>query len=901
MAYRADIEIAVRGAEKLNSLKKELDAASTAADKLNKQLGQDAAVSSLKNLNNLTAQAASTMRSAATGTQAQTKAIDAYVLALDEAQRAETKLQQSIQRRQKELGLATQTTKEASKTRTQRLSGVALGAGFPLLFGGGPGAVIGGAAGGLVGGPAGFAAQIALSAIGQQIDTFVVSIAKLGQALDPLTADLDAITAAAGLTGTATAEYISKLEASGKSTEALEVATQELAFVVGVDGVNALKEFGNQTQELSNEWSILTTQLSAALAALLSGPVQSLLNSIETTTALNIAKTSDDPELQKLSKDLASSGIPLFLGASTFNEEERLAIETKIVERVRELRQEREKEAFAAKEVVQARQSVLDVLDIQKNLAATNRDITDEVVYSLQKQLIEKQALVKTEEATQKKLETQTIELQKQIDLKNLQTKRAKALADAEERRVRTSRQIESTLYKQIEQMLLFSVKAAEYSDGEEASLARHLALYEAISRQRYASLEVERELALKEAEKNDTVSQTTKLYDFKKLLLTDDLNLEKSLLQTKKDQLLLDEKITQQEALREAVKPFREYAQQQQVQLQYTKDYAKLVEDGVLPAEAERLASFNQLVREQDSYYETQIKVVENQIALTEATITEAEARGVAVTELKKQLDLLKKQQEAAKGAAAEGPGKGQTDSERLQAVVAELQGQLNELTDPINMLVSGATAIESAFSSAFTDVLTGAASVEEGLSEMFGRIGEAFVSMAAEIIAKQLILIALQTVLNALGGGGSGGGNTESIDKTLGDLNSSMTKYKFNFAEGGYVTSPTSATIGEGSSSEYVIPESKMSGAMSRWNSGVRGDALVSGAEPTGGAGGVALAEAPTNIVVEGGVLNFNDSQYIRQDQVPAIVKQASAAGEAKALRKLQMSTATRKRIGL
>ena len=53
------------------------------------------------------------------------------------------------------------------EARSQRLQGVALGAGFPLLFGGGPGSILGGAAGGLVGGPAGFAAQIALSAIGQ--------------------------------------------------------------------------------------------------------------------------------------------------------------------------------------------------------------------------------------------------------------------------------------------------------------------------------------------------------------------------------------------------------------------------------------------------------------------------------------------------------------------------------------------------------------------------------------------------------------------------------------------------------------------------------------------------------------------------------------------------------------
>jgi tape measure domain-containing protein len=246
------------------------------------------------------------------------------------------------------------------------------------------------------------------------------------------------------------------------------------------------------------------------------------------------------------------------------------------------------------------------------------------------------------------------------------------------------------------------------------------------------------------------------------------------------------------------------------------------------------------------------------------------------------------------------------------LALEIKKLQDDLNPIKLATETITQGAFAIGDAFSTAFGDVITGAKSTQEALADAFASIGEAFISMALEIIAKQMTLIILQTIFNALSGISSGTGieGTEGLGEkafsgsgigSQGFTDGLDLMPGLKLAEGGYVTSPTSATIGEGSSSEYVIPESKMSSAMSRWNSGVRGDALVSGAEPTGGAGGVALAEAPTNIVVEGGVLNFNDSQYIRQDQVPSIVKQASAAGEAMALRKLQMSTATRRRLGL
>jgi hypothetical protein len=56
------------------------------------------------------------------------------------------------------------------------------------------------------------------------------------------------------------------------------------------------------------------------------------------------------------------------------------------------------------------------------------------------------------------------------------------------------------------------------------------------------------------------------------------------------------------------------------------------------------------------------------------------------------------------------------------------------------------------------FQDIASGAKSTQEALADAFESIGKAFISMAAEIIAKQMTLIILQTIFNALSGGGGG-----------------------------------------------------------------------------------------------------------------------------------------------
>ena len=131
------------------------------------------------------------------------------------------------------------------QTFNKRLGDVALGAGFPLLFGGGPGAVLGGAAGALTGG--GLAAQIGFSALGQQFDQLATAAAELGVALDPLRGDFEAVTAAAGEVNTEFGDLIAAL-AEQLSAQEAGAASNRLATTIGVENVTSLQEFGGFTQ-----------------------------------------------------------------------------------------------------------------------------------------------------------------------------------------------------------------------------------------------------------------------------------------------------------------------------------------------------------------------------------------------------------------------------------------------------------------------------------------------------------------------------------------------------------------------------------------------------------------------------------------------------------------------------
>tara|TARA_R100001443_G_scaffold37983_1_gene51530 strand:- start:19 stop:3573 length:3555 start_codon:yes stop_codon:yes gene_type:complete len=144
-----------------------------------------------------------------------------------------------------------QKMQQSRQQRRARLNeGLMLGAGFPMLFGGGAGSVGGGVAGAVLqskmGPGAGFGAQILLSALGQSIDAFVVKTAEMGKALGAFTKDTGALTEAMGLAGTAEGQRIKNIEAAEGKQAAFDATVKRLTATVGEVGVQRLKEFGEK-------------------------------------------------------------------------------------------------------------------------------------------------------------------------------------------------------------------------------------------------------------------------------------------------------------------------------------------------------------------------------------------------------------------------------------------------------------------------------------------------------------------------------------------------------------------------------------------------------------------------------------------------------------------------------
>jgi tape measure domain-containing protein len=82
--------------------------------------------------------------------------------------------------------------------------------------------------------------------------------------------------------------------------------------------------------------------------------------------------------------------------------------------------------------------------------------------------------------------------------------------------------------------------------------------------------------------------------------------------------------------------------------------------------------------------------------------------------------------------------------------------------------------------------------------------------------------------------------------------------------YADGGYVTGPTQAVVGEGGEPEYIIPASKMDSAMQRYGTGMRGSSVIPD-------------NANVSINYSGSTVDMGGTSYINKGDVNGIVSQA------------------------
>ena len=323
------------------------------------------------------------------------------------------------------------------------------------------------------------------------------------------------------------------------------------------------------------------------------------------------------------------------------------------------------------------------------------------------------------------------------------------------------------------------------------------------------------------------------------------------------------------------------------------------------LAAQRETERQITEEQRKRQELFNTTIGDLEHQLKMTEATSQAERDRLKIAKELKK----LKKQ-----GFSDSQLGQAESVMKQLAVAQQPLNTFIRKTTEDLNNLQQVAVdvsqgignAIGNSLVSGLQSLVTGAASIKEVFANMLKSVADVLAKTAAQMIA-QYIAIGIAKAF-ALGSSGKGfgvevgdiGAVNNNAFATLGNTAAFGT-----FAEGGYVSRPTNALIGEGGEPEYVIPESKMRTAMSRYSRGSRGNSVIpeSGAvEATGGGGGTAVA-APIDVRYT--VERINSVDYVTADQFQVGMQQAAQQGakqgEQQTLKRLQMSGSTRKRIGI
>ena len=197
-----------------------------------------------------------------------------------------------------------------SSRRFDRQSALISG-GFPLLFGQGPitaaAGALGGGFGGMLGGQmGGFAGGIAATAAVQSIQNAVTAVSQLGQALSPITPNIQALSQSLGLVGTQEQKRLELIEEVRGKQAAFNAAVDEMRRVIGDEATEKLREFGESTRLIGSEFSIAMTKMQSALAGLF-GAVDRFLGltrGAERSQRNRAIAGSDDPEIVRRREEI---------------------------------------------------------------------------------------------------------------------------------------------------------------------------------------------------------------------------------------------------------------------------------------------------------------------------------------------------------------------------------------------------------------------------------------------------------------------------------------------------------------------------------------------------------------------------------------------------------------------
>jgi len=146
------------------------------------------------------------------------------------------------------------------------------------------------------------------------------------------------------------------------------------------------------------------------------------------------------------------------------------------------------------------------------------------------------------------------------------------------------------------------------------------------------------------------------------------------------------------------------------------------------------------------------------------------------------------------------------QTETNNLQfsttGAIENIEKDLKKLQDPMFQLIEISGAIGNSFAESFKGIVKGTMTAQDALRNLFSRTADAFLDMAAQMIAKQIQMKILGIGLNFFMGGGlasSRGATTGGTDRFGRDFDDPMFGLPPNRAEGGPVKRGGSFIVGE------------------------------------------------------------------------------------------------------
>jgi hypothetical protein len=714
---------------------------------------------------------------------------------------------------------------------------LALGAGFPLLFGAGPGSIAGSIAGSFAG--SGFGGQILGGAIGQVIDSTIIKVTAIGTALQQL--DFKALEESGIRVNASLQTQVQLLRQAGDVTQARALVENQVANVTGAlpgtvegisDAVNVLTAAWNDfTAAAGVALGIIGAPLAAALAVALNSVtlilkgfntvisavgaaikttgewVVTLIGGKQALQDINVALKNNNQEIQN-----ARAEYQTLLG--DLNGQVLLSREILNLEK-----QKRPANTAADKElnsIISERQAIIRInAQFDDEIRKTNEKITDANKAQVQEAvrlLNVKRAQTLEENNIQKNLEQQQLAYQAAQEA----SRRAKQAADQESGVIKSV----ASIRKDTLSTVLDGVNAQYELDtlykGEYTVLKDRIKNAQNELDLKTLILNKEEEALLISASDGREQDAIIKLFDQKAKLLQTQANIQDVLNKNKA------------------------------VELQYTKDIAAIQNKGAIQvarsqATADIAGARGNLAR---SLGGTGFEFQQQQLnAEQQAKSDELAARLAGIQRLEQSISGLKGDPlTAAQNDLQLKKEQYAIDIQKLNTLSAIEQQQLrvNQVTEQYGGI---ANAVGTAFSTSFKGIIDGSLTAKQALGNFFQSVADAFLDMAAQIIAKWIQMTILNTILNLFPGGGGGSKGTTS----LGNANLvDVSKYSIplpGLATGGPAMANTPYIVGEKGPELFmpgrsgtVIPNDALGGGGSTnvvvnvdasGNSNVQGDA--------------------------------------------------------------------------